>query len=98
MLTKVYKRELKYRVEQWREALQARSDKMKKLDKAVVAKMKKRYYRQIFDMYRNKIEAIKRAEKADNRFDDVLYRFETRKLRKVYNLLASLVHAHREQR
>ena len=38
-------------------------------------------------MYKARIDAIKRAENADNRFDDVVYRFETRKLRKVYNLL-----------
>lgn len=98
MIIKAYKKELKYRVEQWKEALKSRSEKMQKLDKAVVAKVKKRFYRQIFDMYKSKIDAIKRAENADNRFDDVLYRFETRKLRKAYNIIASLVHVHREQR
>lgn len=85
LLLKAYKAKLKYRLYQWKSKVEIYHDGKQKLEKAVVAKMKKRLLKQAFNAYYSKIKQIKDHEKIEGRLTDVEARFNLRKLKLFFN-------------
>lgn len=86
LILKAYLRELKYRFEQWKYGTSTQKKDSALLNKIVLDKMKKRLYKQAFDMFCRKQQQLKREEGLTQKTDDLVQRFERRRLRKYFNM------------
>ena len=56
MLHKAYEMELKHWLLKWKNIIETKKKTCEKLDKAVLQKMRKRFYREAFEKFKNKTQ------------------------------------------
>ena len=84
MLHKAYMNELRLWLKKWKGLIDKRNNMKTKIDKNILQKMRKRFYQDAFNKFKNNIKKNTQMAKNEDRTDDLIKRFQKREIKKIY--------------